>query len=83
VTLSYESVDVSADASRSPVIRRVTTETAWPDDATIVRANDLGVRNVELYRYYAESDARTVYRYDLNTDTIERLGNIQELAMRH
>lgn len=58
-----------------------TTESAWPDDARVIRANDLGPRNVELFRYYAaKPEDRTVYRYDLATDTVERLGQVRELA---
>jgi hypothetical protein len=56
-------------------------ETAWPDDARVIRANDLGPRNVELFRYYAaRSPRRMVYRYDQNDDSIHELGWANELS---
>lgn len=51
------------------------TDTLNPDDAPIVRAHDLGERNGELYRYYAQRRPdRNIYRYDLGTNSIHYLG---------
>ena len=57
------------------------TGAANPDDAQIVRAHDLGSRNVELFRYYAcLQPERMVYRFDRQTRSLERLGNVSDLA---
>lgn len=54
---------------------------AWPDDARVVRAHDLGDRNIELYRYYAgRQPDRVVYRFDRETNELIRLGNVADLA---
>lgn len=54
---------------------------AWPDDARVIRAHDLGDRNIELYRYYAERQPdRVVYRFDRETNELVRLGNVVDLA---
>ena len=54
---------------------------ANPDDAPIIHAHDLGPRNQELFRYYgALQPKRTVYRFDRQTKTLERLGNVSDLA---
>jgi hypothetical protein len=56
-------------------------ETAWPDDARIIRAHDLGAMNKKLFAYYAEhSPAREVYRYDEKDDSLAPLGNVKQLA---
>jgi hypothetical protein len=57
-------------------------ETAWPDDATVIRAHDLGERNVEIFRYYAaRQPERMFYRYDRGTDGPPLpLGTARELA---
>ena len=40
------------------------TDAAWPDDARVVRAHDLGFRNIEIFRYYAARQPdRMFYRY--------------------
>ncbi len=56
--------------------------TAWPDDAKVIRAHDLGrEKNRELFRYYAERQPdRFVYRYDRALGQFIRLGNVVELA---
>lgn len=56
-------------------------DVAWPDDARVIRANDLGPqRNIELFRYYASrSPRRTVYRYDLHANELHRIGWADEL----
>jgi hypothetical protein len=56
-------------------------ETAWPDDARVIRAHDLGERNKELFGYYAKvSPGRGVYRYDEKTRELVYLGTVTELA---
>jgi hypothetical protein len=58
------------------------TDVAWPDDALIVRAHDLGPeQNEKLFKYYASvQPGRTVYLFDRPTMTLTRLGNVRELA---
>ncbi|MDB5319791.1 MAG: hypothetical protein JWN40_1422 [Phycisphaerales bacterium] len=59
---------------------------AWPDDARVIRAHDLGnVANLKLFEYYARRDpSRRVYRYDRarDVDALQYLGTVQELAAR-
>jgi hypothetical protein len=57
-------------------------ETAWPDDARIIRAHDLGPeRNREIFRYYAERQpTRVFYLYDRATLDFVRLGTAREMA---
>ena len=57
-------------------------ETAWPDDARVIRAHDLGpARNGELFAYYAKrSPGRGVYRYDEKTRTLSYLGTVEEMS---
>lgn len=54
---------------------------AWPDDARIIRAHDLGPRNREIYSYYArlQSD-QLFFVYDEQNDSIRLLGNAKDLA---
>ncbi len=56
-------------------------DVAWPDDATVVRAHDLGpARNAELFAYYAaRRPARLAYRYDEATRTLFALGPVAAL----
>lgn len=55
--------------------------TAWPDDAAVVRAHDLGDRNAELFRYYAgHQPDRSVYRVDRSTLELKFLGVAKDLA---
>jgi 4-amino-4-deoxy-L-arabinose transferase-like glycosyltransferase len=57
------------------------TEAAWPDDAAVIRAHDLGDENARLFAYYAKrSPGRTVYRYDEREETLMYLGTVGELA---
>lgn len=59
---------------------------AWPDDAAVVRAHDLGARNAELFAYYARHDPeRVAYLYDRTPTredplgTLTRLGRVSDL----
>jgi 4-amino-4-deoxy-L-arabinose transferase-like glycosyltransferase len=57
-------------------------DTAWPDDAPIIRAHDLGpARNQELFDYYARTQPdRTIYSYDNRRgEPLMRLGKADEL----
>ena len=58
------------------------TATAWPDDAPIIRAHDLGPRNAEIFDYYARRQPdRVFYRFDRATGTLsEPLGTAKTLA---
>ena len=64
-------------------------DVAWPDDAKVVRANDLGKgQNWKLYGYYARfQPERRVYAYvrSLASDTqpLKYLGTVGELAAHH
>ncbi|MGD0140453.1 MAG: glycosyltransferase family 39 protein [Tepidisphaeraceae bacterium] len=62
-------------------------DVAWPDDAPIVRANDLGENeNVRIYRYYARrGQNRDVYLYDRTAarnghSPLTRLGTTGQLS---
>ena len=68
------------DWSQEPVYN---TDVAWPDDAAVVRAHDLGPRNIELIRYYAQRQpARAVYLFDKPTLKMIYLGMATELAKK-
>jgi hypothetical protein len=55
--------------------------TAWPDDAEVIRAHDLGDRNVEIFRYYAQRQPeRAFYRYDRGDGSLTFLGFARDLA---
>jgi hypothetical protein len=57
------------------------TQTAALDDATILRAHDLGPQNGRLFSYYGQKQpGRVVYLYDRADDSITRLGTAAELA---
>lgn len=59
------------------------TDTLDPDKAWIIRAHDLGERNIELYRYYARQEPqRRIYRFNLREGSLEYLGTAAELAGR-
>ena len=56
-------------------------DVAWPDDAPIVRAHDLGERNREIFQYYAKHQPdRTFYRFDRRTRMLEPLGTATALV---
>jgi 4-amino-4-deoxy-L-arabinose transferase-like glycosyltransferase len=56
-------------------------DVANPDDARIIHANDLGPRNIELFRYYAQRQPdRVIYLYDRGTGRLTRLGAARELG---
>lgn len=64
-----------------------TADAAWPDDAKIVRAADLGDRNIALFRYYADvakQPDRLVYVYDATTGKLSDtpLGTVASLSRR-
>jgi hypothetical protein len=78
--------DIAADdpdrvmkISQEPVYN---TDVAWPDDALLIRAHDLGAaRNAELYRYYARiAPDRMIYRISRRTGEMTQLGTARELA---
>ncbi len=56
------------------------TDVAWPDDAPIIRAHDLGARNDELIDYYGERQPnRTIYRFEWDHGSLQRLGKAGEM----
>jgi branched-subunit amino acid transport protein len=53
----------------------------WPDDARVIRAQDLGERDIELFRYYARIQPdRVAYLYDRGPMKLIRLGTVAELV---
>ncbi|HEY7087682.1 MAG TPA: hypothetical protein VH518_06300, partial [Tepidisphaeraceae bacterium] len=57
------------------------TGVSWPDDAEVVRAHDLGERNIEIFRYYANHQPqRAFYLYDRADDSLRFLGFAPDLA---
>ncbi|MDB5173225.1 MAG: putative rane protein [Phycisphaerales bacterium] len=59
------------------------TDVAWPDDAPVIRAHDLGdARNREIYAYYARTQPeRMFYRFDPQaTPSLKELGRARDLA---
>jgi hypothetical protein len=53
---------------------------AWPDDQPVVRAHDLGARNIEIVRYYAQRQPeRMFYRFDRKTGILTPLGPAMQL----
>jgi hypothetical protein len=75
------------DASSGGIVQLISqepvynTDVAWPDDAPLIRAHDLGARNIELFRYYAHRDpTRRVYRFSRRTGELQDLGQVGELA---
>ncbi len=64
-------------------MRPYNLDVAWPDDAPVVKALDLGPRNVELARHYADRQPdRAFFRYDFADDSLTPLGTAEELAAR-
>jgi len=57
------------------------TDVAWPDDAPVIRAHDLGERNGEIYRYYAAKQPdRMFYQFDRATGKLTPLGRAKDLG---
>jgi 4-amino-4-deoxy-L-arabinose transferase-like glycosyltransferase len=69
----------SADPHEEPVYN---VDVAWPDDAPIIRAHDLGdARNIEIFRYFAERQpTRRFYRFDRGDGSLQFLGTATGLA---
>jgi len=60
------------------------TDVAWPDDARMIRAHDLGPQNIRLFEHYARTQPdRVVYLYDRDGDTVTRLGTPAEAAQAY
>ena len=76
--------ELSQDGDNSCKVEPVyNTDVAWPDDAPIIHAHDLGSRNIEIIRYYAEHQPdRAFYLFDRGNpaDPLHRLGTASELA---
>src|ERR1019366_2082159 len=57
------------------------SDVAWPDDARIVRAHDLGALDWRIFNYYAQHQPdRTFYLFDEATDVLTLLGTARDLA---
>ena len=58
-------------------------DVAWPDDAPIVRAHDLGAKDGEILAYYAKRQPqRAFYLFDRADEKLTRLGTAAEAAKR-
>jgi 4-amino-4-deoxy-L-arabinose transferase-like glycosyltransferase len=56
-------------------------DAGWPDDERVIRAHDLGPRNVEIFSYYAaRQPERFFYRYDRTSRQLTPLGRAVDLA---
>ena len=57
-------------------------DVAWPDDALVIRAHDLGpAQNAALFRYYARvAPQRRVFRYDEANRRLTPLGTVSTLS---
>lgn len=70
--------DLVSKIAQEPVYN---TDVAWPDDAPLIRAHDLGARNIELFRYYAtHGPDRMVYRFSRKTGRLDTLGKAKDLC---
>jgi hypothetical protein len=87
-----ESLSMAVDAPAVVLFRRApnenffeepvyNTDVAWPDDAPIIRAHDLGPRNGEIIRYYAQHQPeRTFYLFDVAGRSVVQIGKAATLA---
>jgi len=72
--------DPSSPYNLEPVYN---TDTAWPDDAPIIRAHDLGARSLDLVRYYADLQPdRRIYKLNRADNEVQYLGTAREVAER-
>jgi hypothetical protein len=56
-------------------------DAGWPDDEAVIRAHDLGPRNVEIFSYFAaRQPGRFFYRYDRTSRQLTPLGKAVDLA---
>ena len=54
---------------------------AWPDDAEIIRAHDLGPRDWQIVDYYAKRQPdRVFFVWDLGTGVLRRIGSAGDLG---
>ena len=71
------------DATNGSRMRPFNLDAAWPDDAPVIKALDLGDRDGEIIAYYARLQPdREFFLYDFADDSLTRLGNAQVLATR-
>jgi hypothetical protein len=79
VLFTYSATGLYPNPHHEPVYN---IDVAWPDDAPIIRAHDLGAqRNQRIYDYYARiSPERVVYLYDRSVGELVRLGTARELS---
>jgi MFS family permease len=56
-------------------------DVAWPDDAPIIRANDRGAQNIQLFSYYANRQPqRRVYMFNEQNGLLLDMGNVKNLG---
>jgi hypothetical protein len=69
---------IGSDIQEEPVYN---WDVAWPDDAPIIRAHDLGGRDVELLNYYQSRQPRRMfYLFNRADGSLTKLGNAEEAA---
>jgi len=56
-------------------------DVAWPDDADVIRAHDLGEKNRKIFNYYSRHQPdRFFYRFDEKNKSLQPLGTTRQLA---
>jgi hypothetical protein len=71
------------DVTNGSRMRPFNLDAAWPDDAPVVKALDLGDRDGEIIGYYARLQPdRIFFLYDFADDSLTRLGSTKDLATR-
>jgi hypothetical protein len=72
--------DPNRNVNEEPVYN---ADFAWPDDAEVIRAHDLGPQNQAIFSYYAQRQPeRFFYRFDEARRSLQPLGTARELASR-
>jgi hypothetical protein len=75
----FQYVPGKSDIHEEPVFN---IDTPWPDDAEVIRAQDLGPENHRIFEYYAN---RYFYRYNRSTGELSDVGwgKDQKLSLPH
>lgn len=69
-----------SDIHEEPVFN---IDTPWPDDAEVIRAQDLGPENHRIFDYYANQKSnRYFYQYNRSTGDLTELGWAKDLAVK-
>jgi hypothetical protein len=77
VLFKFDPTRVNGKLDEEPVYN---ADVAWPDDAVVIRAHDLGARNHEIFEYYAQRQPdRFFYRFDEASGRMVPLGYAKTL----